>query len=164
MAVEMIELYDSRGGQEGDKPTAELRYVVTGTNDEGTVRTTVLGGSPSVHQGLRRTSFQFIPEGGEPGKEVWRITVYYEDPAEDNYTFETSGGSEHITQSLATVASYPAPGFTAPNFRNAIGVNGDDIAGTDKTVPIFNFSESHRFASEVVTQEYKLTLFRLTDA
>jgi hypothetical protein len=55
-----------------------------------------------------------------------------------------------------------APGEIAANFQGAIGVNQDQIEGTDVTVPVFNFTETHYINSALVTGGYKLALFYLT--
>jgi hypothetical protein len=45
------------------------------------------------------------------------------------------GGTQHITQSLATIQKYAAAG-TAPDFGGAIGVTHDSVEGVDITVPM----------------------------
>jgi hypothetical protein len=47
---------------------------------------------------------------------------------ESSFAFDTSGGTQHITQSLATIASYAATG-TPPNFGGAVGVTHDSVEG-----------------------------------
>jgi hypothetical protein len=41
-------------------------------------------------------------------------------------------------------------------------VTPDRVEGTDITVPVFNFTETHYILNELVTPAYKLTLFNLT--
>ncbi len=50
----------------------------------------------------------------------------------------------------------------APNFHGAIGVNDDQVAGTDITVPVYNFTETHFVDDFLVTSTYKSNLFLLT--
>jgi hypothetical protein len=75
---------------------------------------------------------------------------------------DTGGGTQHVTQSIANVGKYSASGFTAPDFFGAIGVTDDRVEGTDVTVPVFNFTETHYIPNLLVTGAYKLTLFNLT--
>ena len=82
--------------------------------------------------------------------------------SDSQFTFDTGGGTQHISQSLQTVGAYPAPGEIAANFWGAIGVNQDQIDGTDITVPVFNFTETHYINSALVTGAYKQALFLLT--
>jgi hypothetical protein len=48
-------------------------------------------------------------------------------------TWNTGGGTQHITQSLGTVGAWAAPGLVPPNFRGGIGVTKDGIEGVDIT-------------------------------
>jgi hypothetical protein len=75
---------------------------------------------------------------------------------------DTGGGTQHITQSRATVSKHAPAGETAPDFKGAIGVTTDSVEGTDITIPIFNFAETHYVPTAAVTDGYKLALFSLT--
>ena len=98
------------------------------------------------------------------GNGIWDVTARYSsrEPEESEFTFDTSGGTTHITQSLQTVGKYAPAGETAPDFKGAIGVSTDSVEGTDVTVPVYSFSETHRIPGALVTGAYKLTLFMLT--
>lgn len=80
---------------------------------------------------------------------------------ESSFSFDTSGGTQHVTQSLATVHRYAASG-TAPDFGGAVGVTHDNVEGVDITIPVYSFAETHYLAASFVTQAYKGTLFNLT--
>ncbi len=82
--------------------------------------------------------------------------------SESQFTFDTGGGSQHVSQSMATLDQYAAPGEIAPNFQGAIGVNQVQIEGTDITVPVYNFTETHFIDDAMVTGAYKAALFYLT--
>jgi hypothetical protein len=41
------------------------------------------------------------------------------------HSFDTGGGTTHITQSVQTIASYAPPGEDPPDFQGAIGVSTD---------------------------------------
>ena len=158
MAITIDETYRSREGTEGDDPTAELRFVIQGTNDDLVVRSLLEASSPSVYLGLRRTDYTFEPLGGD----VWDCAVHYAEKYEPQFTFDSGGGTQHIRQSRSTVGVYPAPGEIAPTFQGAIGVNDDQVAGTDITVPVYNFTETHFIDDDLVTPAYKANLFLLT--
>ena len=55
-------------------------------------------------------------------------------------SFSTTGGTQHITQSPATT-SYAKTGDTAPDFKGAIGYDGERVAGVDIGSAKFEFSE-----------------------
>lgn len=145
--------------------SAELTYVINGTQDDGEARNAVLTNSPTSHGGLARDDTEV--EEVAPG--TWLALVRYAsgstapEVGESTFAFETRGGTQHITQSLQTVGSYASsdiPG--APNFRGAIGVTENGVEGVDITVPVYTFTETHTLAATTVTNAYKATLFGLT--
>jgi hypothetical protein len=78
------------------------------------------------------------------------------------YSFDTGGGTQHITQSLETRGAYAASGVTAPDFRGAIGVKEDAVEGVDVAAPVYHFTETHFKPDDEVTLAYRGALFRLT--
>jgi hypothetical protein len=100
------------------------------------------------------------------GDGQWVVTVRYgirppSEVGESSFAFDTSGGTQHITQSLGTVASYAASG-TPPDFGGAVGVTHDSVEGVDITIPVYSFSETHYLDDAFVTPAYYGTLFNLT--
>jgi hypothetical protein len=159
MAITIDERYDSREATESEDPTTELLYVVQGTDDDALVKALVAATAPAFYDGLRRDSLAISTVGGG----VWECAVRYVKLESDSqFTFDTGGGAQHVTQSLATAGSYAAPDEIAPDFHGAIGVNQDQIEGTDVTVPVYNFTETHYIDDFLVTGAYKATLFFLT--
>ena len=158
MTLIVKEAWDSGRSVDGITSSYELRYTVTGSNDESEVLAALRATAPATYYDMRRLQVEAEPLGGG----VWQCTVPYEGKNETVYTFETGGSTQHITQSLATIARYAPSGSTAPDFQGAIGVNGDSIDGVDVTVPVFNFTETRRAAGSVVTAAYKLALFNAT--
>jgi hypothetical protein len=145
--------------------SAELTYIVRGTDSDTTARSNLLSGSPLLHDGLKRDD----AEVEEIAPNTWLGTVRYvasesAQPVggETSFSFETRGGTQHVTQSLATVASYAAPGLPggAPDFRGAIGVTESGVEGVDIAVPVFNFTST--FYTGSVTQGYVENLYALT--
>lgn len=63
----------------------------------------------------------------------WDVDTEYIQRPKDIGTWSAdidfTGGTEHILTSLSTVASYPVG--TAPNFKQFIGVEPDEVKGTD---------------------------------
>ena len=160
----MIERYDSREATEGvESPSVDLIYMVTGTEDDLVVRGLVETTIPAIYLGLVFQTYHIAHQGGG----VWEVSVRYgkqepRDTGDSSFSFDTGGGTTHITQSLATIGSYAPPGKTAPNFQGAIGVTTDSVEGTDITVPIYHFTETHYIPISQVTPGYKTTLFVLT--
>jgi len=113
-----------------------------------------------------------VDASGEPGGTmIWDGSATYErfdytppEVGESSYSFDTTGGSQHVTQGLAHIADYPA-GSTY-DYKGAINVqrNGDSISveGVDITIPVFSWSETHYIANDDVDDAYKLALFALS--
>ena len=159
MPITIDEKFDSREATEGESPGVELRYVVQGTDDDLQVKSLVAATAPAIYDGLKRDGYTIKPLGGG----VWECAVQYvRFVSESQFTFDTGGGTQHITQSLATVQAKAPPGKVAPNFQGAIGVTHDNVEGVDITVPVYNFTETHYFDDLLVTGAYKAALFFLT--
>ncbi|QNN24030.1 hypothetical protein HED60_17720 [Planctomycetales bacterium ZRK34] len=160
MAVTVQERYGRRLSDE----SAELLYLIRGTSDDAVARSSLSAAAPVTHDGLPISNIE-VEE--LEGLDAYLGTVQYappdfEPPAEPSFSFDTSGGTQHITQSLGTVGMYPAPGGNAPNFGGAIGVTQDSVEGVDITIPVYTFSETHYLSAGTVTNAYKGTLFNLT--
>ena len=164
MPVTVLEKFESRAG---DRKSIDLIYSITGTDSDATARTEMLSTAPGFHDGLKRLDESAHVE--PVGNSLWQGTVRYEkqEPTpstvgESSFTFDTGGGTQHITQSLSTVASYAPAGQTAPNFKGAIGVTHDSVEGVDITVPVYSFSETHYLPAATVNNAYKGVIFSLT--
>jgi len=158
------EKFDSRETVEGDNPSITLKYVIKGTDNDLEAKTLLWTSSPGIYDGLIRQSWSVEYHGPS----MWLGTVRYgllqqqPETGQSVFQFDTGGGTQHITQSLATVGAYAPVGQTPPDFGGAIGVTRDNVEGVDITVPVFNFSETHYLADAMVTVAYQDTLFRLT--
>jgi hypothetical protein len=160
----IIEKYDSRESTVGvENPSVDLLYVVDGTEDDAIVRATVEATIPAIYAGLVFQNYRIAHQGGG----LWEVSVRYgkkepKEPGESSFSFDTGGGTTHITQSLQTINSYAPPGEDPPDFKGAIGVNNDSVEGTDITIPVYNFKETHYIPIALVTPAYKAALFYLT--
>jgi hypothetical protein len=100
-----------------------------------------------------------------------------EEPKPAAFEFDTTGGTEHITQAYngadKTTAAGPggqkgytvgpgADGTGAPSLEGAINVQGDQVQGVDVPVPAFSFNETWHFPSTFVLASYIRTLYRMT--
>ncbi len=166
MPITVTEKFESRKSTTGDNPSAELVYTVRGTNDDLAARAAAESESPANYDSIPRQTVSVEPVGDE----LWEAVVRYgraqggglPQTGESVFSFDTGGGTQHITQSKDTISTHAAPGTTAPDFQGAIGVTADGVEGVDITVPVYQFAETHYFPDEVVTPAYKGTLFSLT--
>jgi hypothetical protein len=161
--ITVSEKWDSREGTTGDGASTDLRYIIRGTDDDTAARDALVANSPAFYNLLIRQSAHIA----RIGEDTWEGTVRYgtsspPQTGQSSFSFDTGGGSQHITQGRGTVARYSAPGKTAPNFGGAIGVTQDNVEGVDIYVPVYNFSETHHIDPANVTGAYKSTLVFLT--
>jgi hypothetical protein len=163
MAI-IIETFESREATVGvESPSVDLQFIVLGTELDVDVRALVEATIPAIYAGLFFQNYHIAHQGGG----VWEVSARYgkvepKEAGESSYSFDTGGGTQKITQSLETVDSYAPPGDDPPDFQGAIGVGTDSVEGTDVTVPVFNFTETHYIPAALVTGGYKATLFYLT--
>jgi len=115
------------------------------------------------------------------GDEAWQLTVTYvsrgadddtkPDPLRRSRSFDTSGGTTHITQqpqlgagtskrSYSTEKRYPSA--TAPDQQGAIGVDGDSVQGVDIVIPALQWTETYDVPTQYITTDYVKTVSALT--
>ena len=169
MAVEAAYEHDTL--KIGDGASATLNYIVT---DEGTSQSAMTAlkavvGETYTFENLtlylknitvEPVHIQADGNGGFDG--VWEAKAEYGifdggsnddsdaggggDPqtGDTTFSFDTGGGTTHITHGLSTQGSYLAPGLnTTPDWGGAINATDDGIEGVDITVPQYRFSETH---------------------
>ena len=156
----IIERFDSKEATESkDSPTHDLVYMIMNTEQYSVAKNLMASAVPDKVGDLFLDDYHIV----HLGNGVWEGTAHYVKwKSESQYSFDTGGGTQHVTQSIVNVGKYAATGFTAPDFMGAIGVTDDRVEGTDITVPVFNFTETHYIEKALVTGAYKLALFSLT--
>lgn len=113
------------------------------------------------------------------GDDAWQVTINYEKEGADNdeqteplkrsRSFDTSGGTQHITQAIQGAGTnngerrWGTGGENGAPFANyAIGVDGDSVAGVDIVVPQLSWTETYDVPSTYVTNNYIKTVAELT--
>jgi hypothetical protein len=164
MAATIAELFAGRTETIGTRARAEVAYAVFDAADEAEVRTLALASTPIGYLGLPRSNVMLEERINAT---TWRVRVIYEapspsqpDPGGSTFSFDTGGGTQHITQSLQTVARYGPSASSA--LGGAIGYDGQNVNGVDITVPVYQFSETHQLVAGFVNQAYQGALFALT--
>jgi len=163
MPGQLIELFDSRTEQWGASQSAEFAYIAKGCADEVEVRTLAEANVPGTYNGLYCLTIEIQSRiNADTWKVIARYGVpqpYQEDTPQPTISFDTTGGTQHITQSLATVASARTGGGTVPNLNGAIGYDGENVNGVDITVPVYNWQETHYLSNAQLNEPayYALT-------
>jgi hypothetical protein len=165
--VTVTELHESR---RTGTTSAELIYIVTGTASDTDAKDALEAEAPATWDDLTRTEVEVEPvriDTGDADSCIWRGTARYgqSPPTESStYSFDTTGGNQHVTNSLATPGKYKvsADPNDPPDFKGAVGVTENGVGGVDIVVPVFQFAETHYKPSAFVTVAYVQTLRDLT--
>lgn len=191
---QVIELFDSgRGGlTTNDDGTitrdVELRWLLNGFNSYLAAETKGQEIAPLEITGHRRKNLQV----DSLGNGWWTVSAGYSNPAiqddggqgDDNsggepasntIAFDTTGGTEHVTQAYSGPDKVGQSGITGqlgyhrpgeqdqvPDYEGAIGVNGNTVTGVDKVVPVWNFQETWTFPAKWVVDSFIYTLYSNT--
>ena len=79
----------------------------------------------------------------------------------DTYSFDSTGGTQHITQSENTAVTVNIPA-NAIDYDGAIGVTDNAVQGVDIIVPGYKFAKTVSKDNADLTPEYLVSLARLT--
>lgn len=146
--------------------SAEIEYIVTEVETEEEAIDEVREQAPEVYQNM---TIQGYSVSERCGANAWRVSANYayvqgentddaEVEQESSFQFDTSGGTKHLTHSLATVSK--ASG--SPDYKQAINYDGNSVQGVDVTMPVFNFSETHYFKPSKVSTSFKKKIAEMT--
>lgn len=194
MALVWVEDNDSRSATivrlgKRASSTYQKSYKVFGTTDDTVLHAEANAnisanlaywqypGQPNVQLRAESYSVSYL------GDDAWQVTISYEktgadddgqtDPLRRSRSFDTSGGTQHITQAdggkitstgttttrTGTETRFPS---TAPSMNSAIGVDGDSVSGVDIVVPALSWTESYDVPSSYVTAAYIRRVAALT--
>jgi hypothetical protein len=167
MSVITIEIVGSQSTKMNvDAPTQDLLFIATGSDDMQTVLAQV---ETDLTQTITVDSFFFGTftlvlqeyEVKHRGNGTWDGTAKYgrripRQTGDVVLTFDGTGGTAHISTSMATT-SFSTPGTPPdkiPDYNNVIGVNNDQVAGVDITVPVCKITFEYYPAVADMTQDY----------
>ena len=167
--LEMWERVESRETEEGvDTASITFNYIIRGSTSDLAVKKYLIAQTALLYDGMKRESASIKPLG----EDWWEGEVRYtwkeaEDKDDEgwpkpSYSFDTKGGTFHISHSIKTTGTHSATGEPAPNFDGGIGVTKDKIDGVDVIIPKLSFQETHHFPLEYVTAEFLKDLARAT--
>ena len=135
-------------------PSYTAVYTAAGSNDSTYVRAYSLAATPAIVALLDVGILYRQDVAIDPiGHDLWRVTVPYgkNELAAGSYrlTFDSTGGTVHISHSKETRNKYPSG--SAPDCKQLIGVNGDDVTGADIVVPALKVSVHFNHPAAVIT-------------
>jgi hypothetical protein len=187
MALTWIEDGDSRQAtivRKGKKATSSYvrSYKVFGTTDDVVLHADI---SSKIQNTLTYWQYPGLPEMkllaeqytvSYLGDDAWQVTIQYEkagaedgtDPLKRSRSFDTTGGTQHITQSMRTSVTYDSAMFgsitilqaekrfpqDAADMSGAIGVDGNGVNGVDVVSPQLQWQENYDVPNVYVTSAY----------
>lgn len=134
-------------------PSQTVKYRAIGSDNAGFVNSYALGATPAIVSTIYGTLYRQDIAVRKTGHKQFDITVPYgtrkNETGEWTWDFDTTGGTVHISHARSEVARYPST--TAPDQKGAIGVNGDEVEGTDIIIPVLKVNVNFRHPLGVIT-------------
>lgn len=163
-------IFDERpsGLEIGENPPfLRKQYVANGLDSEfavqsfasGAIASTAVVAGQVLHRGPLRTVRQ--------GHKLYYVDAEWTQQQQQtgswDFSFDTTGGTIHITQSKETTGKYPTSGADKNEGHDgAIGVDGDQIHGTEIVIPALRLTVSYKHPAGVVTIAHAKLLASLT--
>lgn len=171
MTINILEKYGTGQAESGGDKQFQITslFIVDGSNDLATALSEFEADVDADYGGLDfdHVAVDLAHEEGD-GTITWQGIAFYKTrpravfEAGDNfYSFDTGGGTAHITHSLSTTATYNAAGHSTTNHKNAINVHEGNIGGLDVGIPAYEWQETHYFADATVSDAYIGKLYAL---
>ncbi|MFN9420851.1 MAG: hypothetical protein ACK578_25615, partial [Pirellula sp.] len=114
--------------------TTSDTFVYVGTNGGSVDPAAAASAVLAYYRATQRDLIPFLQVDGEYINEKHAlVTASINKTKLDPVSFNTTGASTHLNQSLFTRGIYAAPGKIAPNYRGAIGVSDSGVSGVDVT-------------------------------
>jgi hypothetical protein len=159
---------------ENNGSSIEFRYVVLGTQSEVQAANAALALAPLAYvvndEVLVRQ--EVVPDASGP--ESWEVAVKYgtedqkksrekPEPGTWHFSFDTTGGTHKITQSLETLWRGERSNINpAPDLLGAIGYDGKKVQGVETVVPKLEFSITAYYLPQAVTTAFMANIARAT--
>lgn len=164
MSITVEERFKSLITSLGENNSVERRYIVRGTESDVDATLALQSMAPLSYNGMQRSQIDIEPVGEDLWFGVVRYQLKLSNPPAGTtvISFETGGGTQHVTQSRKTIARHAPPGKIAPDFKGAIAVADGRPEGVDAHMPIFNLRVEGILSAATVDAAYIRTLFELT--
>lgn len=149
-------------------PTITLRFSATGQNDNAFVRAYAVAATPAIYGHPSGALLYRQDVRVEPfGHEFYYVEVPYAEKKQDTgsfqLSFDTTGGTVHITASKQTVAAYGS-GANVNDHKQSIGVTGPDKdpEGADVVIPVLKLTATFKHPQGIITLPQIKNLARWT--
>jgi hypothetical protein len=152
----------------------EFTYVVLGTTSEIAAANAALALAPLAYVVNDEVLVRQEVTPDATGPESWEVTVRYggedeekskepPEPGTWHFSFDTTGGTHKITQSLQNVwKGERSQSNPAPDLRGAVNYDGKKVAGVEIVVPKLEFSITAYYQPQQVTTAFMANIARNT--
>lgn len=141
----------------GNPPSETRRYYASGSADQNYVTAYAQAATPSIITTTWGILYRQDIQVEAGGASYFTVAVPYAprpkfDTGSYTLSFDTTGGTVHITNSKETRNRYGAGGNPfVPDFKGAIGVSGDNIEGAEIVIPALKLTATFRHPAAVMT-------------
>lgn len=139
------------------RTTIETLWTIRGTTSELDARNALFQKAAATYYDsvADRSLVRLAHSVEQVGYSLWDASVFYGPTRRNGFSFDTTGGTAHVTQSLSTRAKYAPSGRQAADHKGAIGVTKDGtVEGVDIGVRALKFTETHDLPAATVTEAY----------
>lgn len=137
MTVRIFERAKSGASSTASKSQTR-EYCITGLRNYGSAEALAIQGTPTTITTAAGLLYREDVSIEQAGYDIYYATVKYGENKQElgsiQVDFDTTGGTVHISTSKETVASYASAG-NAPDNKQLIGYDGEDVAGVDIVIP-----------------------------
>lgn len=170
----MIKIFEKTGTRKYAEGTAALEFILEGTDNPTAAMAFAESNTPMTHDGKSRQPLLLDEIWADTVNQdgAWTVSVKYGTAPPlsasafgGSFEFDTSGGTQHLTQSIQTMGrykKYDPIDRDAPDFKGAIGVTDSGVEGVDVVTGGFKFSVTMSVPMERVTPAYVEKLRALT--
>jgi hypothetical protein len=137
----------------GFEPTQTRRYKIVGVSNINTANAYAIASTPAIVSTVYGLLYRQDVRIRQSAYNHWMVEVPYglrkAITGDFTWDFDTTGGTIHITQAKEEVARYPVA--IAPDQKEAIAIDGDEVKGTEIVVPAMKINVSFRHPLGVIT-------------
>lgn len=145
---------------------ATIQAIITGTGDYSAAYTTAVAYSAAAFAGFWRSECRIDDRGAG----IWDVEIEYGDEehkqpeeGEVKWSFDTTGGTKHITVGLSTIEQYVPDGYGKTDHKGAINVEDDGrVAGVDVIDYQFKWTETRQLLLATFSWTYASILNQMT--
>ena len=155
MTITLVESRSSRSST--FLPPGETReYAASGSNDDSAVRVYAIANTPAFIDDDRGRIYRQDVSLSPVGFQQFRVSVPYaqrkRESGEYSISFDTQGGTVRVNASRNTLSKKARPNAAAPPDQGGlIGVNGEDVEGTDAVIPALRLTVDFTHPEAIIT-------------